>query len=218
MAAAVVGDNGARKCAYNLAFITLAGVVLRVDSPGGDALASDLMWREIQQLAEKKPVVACMGDVAASGGYYMSMAAQVRGTHVAASVRLCVNKTMRLLRPGVVCATVCTHHPFLSSCTKVLCWPHAISVTFLSWCCGTLLLQAIVAQPLTVTGSIGVVTGKFNLAELYERVGYAKTLLSRGKFAEFLAADNRCAAGRVLAAAVVMPQQQAFELVCREVV
>ncbi|KAF6255484.1 peptidase family S49-domain-containing protein [Scenedesmus sp. NREL 46B-D3] len=94
----------------------IAGVVLRVDSPGGDALASDLMWREIQQLAEKKPC----------GGYYMSMAA-----------------------------------------------------------------QAIVAQPLTVTGSIGVVTGKFNLAELYERVGYAKTLLSRGKFAEFLAADNR---------------------------
>ena len=56
-----------------------------MDSPGGDALASDLMWREIQKLAEKKPVVACMGDVAASGGYYMSMAAQVRGaavTHV----------------------------------------------------------------------------------------------------------------------------------------
>lgn len=52
-------------------------------------------------------------------------------------------------------------------------------------------LQAIVAAPLTVTGSIGVVTGKFNLADLYERVGYAKTILSRGKFAEFLAADNR---------------------------
>lgn len=49
-----------------------------MDSPGGDALASDLMWREIRKLAEKKPVVACMGDVAASGGYYMSMAAQVR--------------------------------------------------------------------------------------------------------------------------------------------
>lgn len=53
-------------------------MVLRVDSPGGDALASDLMWREIRQLAAKKPVVACMADVAASGGYYMSMAAQVR--------------------------------------------------------------------------------------------------------------------------------------------
>lgn len=54
-------------------------------------------------------------------------------------------------------------------------------------CC---LLQAIVAAPLTVTGSIGVVAGKFSLAELYEKVGYSKTLLSRGKFAE-LAADNR---------------------------
>lgn len=36
-----------------------------------------------------------------------------------------------------------------------------------------------------------MVTGKFNLSELYERVGYSKQLLSRGKFAEFLAADNR---------------------------
>jgi hypothetical protein len=77
-------------------------------------------------------------------------------------------------------------------------------------------LQAIVAQPLTVTGSIGVVTGKFNLAELYERVGYAKTLLSRGKFAEFLAADNRCAAGGP-AAAVMMLQPQFRELLCPEV-
>jgi protease-4 len=51
-------------------------------------------------------------------------------------------------------------------------------------------VQAIVAAPLTVTGSIGVVAGKFNLAELYDRVGYSKTLLSRGKYAE-LAADNR---------------------------
>jgi ATP-dependent protease ClpP protease subunit len=69
--------GGASMCAEPWVSTT-AGVVLRVDSPGGDALASDLMWREIQQLAEKKPVVACMGDVAASGGYYMSMAAQVR--------------------------------------------------------------------------------------------------------------------------------------------
>lgn len=47
---------------------SVEAVVLRVDSPGGDALASDLMWREIRKLAEKKPVVASMGDVAASGG------------------------------------------------------------------------------------------------------------------------------------------------------
>ena len=47
---------------------SVEAVVLRVDSPGGDALASDLMWREIRKLAQKKPVVASMGDVAASGG------------------------------------------------------------------------------------------------------------------------------------------------------
>jgi hypothetical protein len=68
-------------CCCNLYVYIHPGVVLRVDSPGGDALASDLMWREIRKLAEKKPVVACMGDVAASGGYYMSMAAQVSCTH-----------------------------------------------------------------------------------------------------------------------------------------
>jgi ClpP class serine protease len=45
-----------------------AGLILRVDSPGGDALASDLIWRELRVLAEKKPVIASMGDVAASGG------------------------------------------------------------------------------------------------------------------------------------------------------
>eukprot|EP00899_Mesostigma_viride_P014295 jgi/Mesvir1/22867/Mv25883-RA.1 len=51
-------------------------VVLRIDSGGGDALASDLMWREIRQLAKEKPVVASMADVCASGGYYMAMACQ----------------------------------------------------------------------------------------------------------------------------------------------
>ncbi|KXZ47573.1 hypothetical protein GPECTOR_34g732 [Gonium pectorale] len=50
--------------------------------------------------------------------------------------------------------------------------------------------QAIVAEPLTITGSIGVVTGKFNLAELYKRIGYNKELISFGRFAELLA-DNR---------------------------
>jgi protease IV len=63
------------------------------------------MWREIKKLAMDKPLVATMGDVAASGGYYMSMAA-----------------------------------------------------------------PTVLAHPLTITGSIGVVTGKFNLEELYDRV------------------------------------------------
>lgn len=94
-------------------------VVIRVDSPGGDALASDLMWNEIRDLAKTKPVVASMVDVAASGGYYMSMA-----------------------------------------CDK------------------------IVAEPLTLTGSIGVVTGKFNLEELNSKVGFNSEAVSKGKFAE----------------------------------
>lgn len=50
----------------------LAGVVVRVDSPGGSAVASDLILREMELLAEKKPVVVSMSDVAASGGYYIS--------------------------------------------------------------------------------------------------------------------------------------------------
>jgi len=54
----------------------LAGVLLHVDSRGGSALASDLMWRELTLLNKKKPVVAYMGDVAASGGYYVALPAQ----------------------------------------------------------------------------------------------------------------------------------------------
>ena len=46
-------------------------IVLRIDSPGGSALASDLIWREV--VHAKKPVVASMGDTAASGGYYIAM-------------------------------------------------------------------------------------------------------------------------------------------------
>jgi protease IV len=48
-------------------------VVLRINSPGGSALASDVMWREIELLKKEKPIVASMSDVAASGGYYMAM-------------------------------------------------------------------------------------------------------------------------------------------------
>jgi protease-4 len=53
---------------------TVKAIVLRVDSPGGSALASDLIWNELRK--SKKPVVASMSDVAASGGYYISMGAR----------------------------------------------------------------------------------------------------------------------------------------------
>lgn len=48
-------------------------VVLRISSPGGSALASDVMWREIQLTRKVKPVIASMSDMAASGGYYLAM-------------------------------------------------------------------------------------------------------------------------------------------------
>jgi protease-4 len=53
---------------------TVKAIVLRIDSPGGSALASDVMWHELKKC--KKPVIASMGDVAASGGYYIAMAAK----------------------------------------------------------------------------------------------------------------------------------------------
>jgi protease IV len=90
-------------------------VVFRVNSPGGSAVGSDLVWRAVTEVQRRgKPVVVSMGDVAGSGGYYVAAAA-----------------------------------------------------------------DAIVAQPATVTGSIGVVYTKFNLGELFNRAGvnidYAKS-------------------------------------------
>jgi protease-4 len=58
----------------------ISAVLLHVDSPGGDALASDLIWREVARTNAKKPVVVLMGNAAASGGYYVSAPA----THVVA--------------------------------------------------------------------------------------------------------------------------------------
>jgi protease-4 len=54
---------------------SIDAVVLRVNSPGGSALASDIIWREINLLKKEKPVVVSMGDVAASGGYYIACGA-----------------------------------------------------------------------------------------------------------------------------------------------
>jgi protease-4 len=53
---------------------TVKAVVLRIDSPGGSALASDLLWRALMQLRAKKPLVVSVGDMAASGGYYLASA------------------------------------------------------------------------------------------------------------------------------------------------
>lgn len=51
----------------------IKAVVLRINSPGGSGLASDVIWREVSLTREKKPVIASMSDLAASGGYYLAM-------------------------------------------------------------------------------------------------------------------------------------------------
>jgi protease-4 len=91
------------------------GVILHVDSPGGSALASDRMHHEIAQLAREKPVVCCMANVAASGGYYVAAPCKV-----------------------------------------------------------------IVAEPTTVTGSIGVVAARVSLDPLLERLGIVREVVEKG--------------------------------------
>jgi protease IV len=59
----------------------VAAVVLRIESPGGSALASDRMWHAVRRVAARKPVVVSVGDMAASGGYYVASA----GSYVVAS-------------------------------------------------------------------------------------------------------------------------------------
>ncbi|HBB94203.1 MAG TPA: signal peptide peptidase SppA [Blastocatellia bacterium] len=91
-------------------------IVLRIDSPGGSGLASDIIWRAVEAAKAKKPVVVSMGDVAASGGYYIACNA---------------NK--------------------------------------------------IVAEPSTITGSIGVVGGKPVLKGFYDWIGVTNEYVMRGK-------------------------------------
>lgn len=95
-----------------------AAIVLYVDSGGGSALASDLIWREVRRVKAKKPIVAVMGSVAASGGYY-----------------------------------VLTH------------------------------ANRVLAAPTTITGSIGVLTGKLVLEDFYARYGFHPETVQRGRFA-----------------------------------
>src|SRR4029079_8116117 len=54
---------------------TIKAIVIRVDSPGGSGLASDIIWHAVDAARQKKPVVVSMSDAAASGGYYISASA-----------------------------------------------------------------------------------------------------------------------------------------------
>ncbi len=78
------GDENAVKSAHAVPFVAamrrfgddedVRAVVLRINSPGGSALASDLMWHAVRRVAKRKPVIVSIGDMAASGGYYVASA------------------------------------------------------------------------------------------------------------------------------------------------
>jgi len=69
----IIGEGSIRKAfKAALADENVKSIVLRVDSPGGSALTSDIIWRDIELAKKKKPVVVSMGNYAASGGYYIA--------------------------------------------------------------------------------------------------------------------------------------------------
>ncbi len=95
-------------------------LVLRVNSPGGSSLASDVIWRELKLTAESKPVIASMSDLSASGGYYIAMAC-----------------------------------------------------------------DSIIAQPMTITGSIGIYSMYFNAQELLEqKLGITTDVVKTGPLSD----------------------------------
>lgn len=69
----IAGDRFAKEIRKARNNSKIKAVVIRVNSPGGSLTASDIIWREIMLTKAKKPVIASMGDVAASGGYFISM-------------------------------------------------------------------------------------------------------------------------------------------------
>lgn len=71
----IYGDDLSRAIREARRDETVEAIVLRVNSPGGSALASDIIWREVKLAKEVKPVIVSMGQYAASGGYYISCAA-----------------------------------------------------------------------------------------------------------------------------------------------
>ena len=97
---------------------SIRAIVLRIDSPGGAAIASDIIWREIDLARQEKPVIASMSDVAASGGYYIAAPA-----------------------------------------------------------------DAVVAQPGTITGSIGVVAGKLTYGGTLDKLGVGVGIVTDGEMA-----------------------------------
>lgn len=95
----------------------IKGVVLAIDSRGGSALASDLIWRNVRTLAEKKPVVALIRSVAASGGYYIAVAAHeivATDTSITGSIGVIAGKIVveKALERANITSEILTNSPF----------------------------------------------------------------------------------------------------------
>lgn len=112
----------------------IAAIVLRIDSPGGSAMASELIWRAIRQARAKgKPVVASFSDVAASGGYYVASGADVivsdpgtlTGSIGVFALRPVVGGLLDKLEIGVDSLTRGAHADFLLSSDKMTPEAHA---------------------------------------------------------------------------------------------
>jgi protease-4 len=101
----------------------IGALIIRINSPGGTVTASDILHHEILRYKKKtgKPVVACLMDVAASGGYYVAMAA-----------------------------------------------------------------DEVIAHPTTITGSIGVIAVKFNVQELFNKIGVGQETIKSGEMKDIL--------------------------------
>jgi protease-4 len=100
---------------------SIKSIVIRVNSPGGSAMESDIIWKKIKEVKKVKPVVISMGDVAASGGYFISSGADY-----------------------------------------------------------------IIADPFTITGSIGVVAVFPNISKLSKKIGFNRDGVVKGKFSNIL--------------------------------
>jgi len=112
----------------------IAAIVLRIDSPGGSALASEIIWRAIVRAKEMgKPVIASFSDVAASGGYYVAVAADaivsdpstLTGSIGVFALRPAIGGLLKKLEIGVESLTRGRHADFLLSSKKMSPAAHA---------------------------------------------------------------------------------------------
>lgn len=118
----VAGETFAREIRKARESSSVKAIVLRINSPGGSLTASDMIWREIELTKRVKPVIASMGNVAASGGYYIAMNA-----------------------------------------------------------------DTIIAQPNTITGSIGIFGMLFNFEKLLEdKMGITSDVVNTGEYSDLI--------------------------------